>query len=207
MTLQERMIAVYLRQANLPPEEKGKLRLFLGLLLETMEKDDREAPSSAPVGHLPPEGEGCAEQSRAEQSRAEQSRAPAMPATTFSSQGAEAEETTTPPAPMGATSPDKGGRGKPADPLEKADASAAVAKPSSAGKAGGGESGMKDPLAYEILERLEQENKPKSVAAKEAGINQLTLQKFLDGGMIRKETRGALESWMAPWRAAKEILG
>lgn len=66
---------------------------------------------------------------------------------------------------------------------------------------------MKDPLAYEILERLEQENKPKSVAAKEAGINQLTLQKFLDGGMIRKETRGALESWMAPWRAAKEILG
>ena len=60
MTLQERMIAVYLRQANLPPEEKGKLRLFLGLLLETMEEDDRE---------------GFAEQSRAEQSRAEQSRA------------------------------------------------------------------------------------------------------------------------------------
>lgn len=53
MTLQERMIAVYLRQANLPPEEKGKLRLFLGLLLETMEEDDRE---------------GFAEQSRAEQS-------------------------------------------------------------------------------------------------------------------------------------------
>lgn len=68
MTLQERMIAVYLRQANLSPEEKGKLRLFLGLLLETMEEEDREAPSSAPLGHLPHEGEGFAEQSRAEQS-------------------------------------------------------------------------------------------------------------------------------------------
>ena len=56
MTLQERMIAVYLRQANLPPEEKGKLRLFLGLLLETMQEDE------------------TTEQSRAEQSRAEQSR-------------------------------------------------------------------------------------------------------------------------------------
>ena len=65
MTLQERMVAVYLRQANLPPEEKGKLRLFLGLLLETMEEEEEweKEPSSAPAG------EGF----RAEQSRAEQS--------------------------------------------------------------------------------------------------------------------------------------
>lgn len=39
MTLQERMVAVYLRQAKLPPEEKDKLRLFLGLLLETFEEE------------------------------------------------------------------------------------------------------------------------------------------------------------------------
>ena len=78
MTLQERMVAVYLRQAKLPPEEKDKLRLFLGLLLETFEEEEEweKEPSSAPAGHLPPEGEGFrAEQSRAEQSRAEQSRA------------------------------------------------------------------------------------------------------------------------------------
>ena len=40
MTLQERMVAVHLRQAKLPPEEKDKLRLFLGLLLETFEKEE-----------------------------------------------------------------------------------------------------------------------------------------------------------------------
>ena len=39
MTLQERMIATYLRQANLPPEEKMKLKLFLGLLLVTFDSD------------------------------------------------------------------------------------------------------------------------------------------------------------------------
>ena len=47
MTLQERMLAVYLRQSQLPPEEKAKLRLFLGLLLETFdhdESDDAPAP-------------------------------------------------------------------------------------------------------------------------------------------------------------------
>ena len=54
MTLQERMIAAYLRQANLPPEEKIKLKLFLVLLDETYQEEP---------------------QSRAEQSRAEQSRA------------------------------------------------------------------------------------------------------------------------------------
>lgn len=40
MTLQERMVAVYLRQAKMPPEEKDKLRLFLGLLLETFEEEE-----------------------------------------------------------------------------------------------------------------------------------------------------------------------
>ncbi len=47
MTLQEHMLAVYLRQSQLPPEEKAKLRLFLGLLLETFdhdESDDAPAP-------------------------------------------------------------------------------------------------------------------------------------------------------------------
>ena len=39
MTLQERMIAAYLRQAVLPPEEKMKLKLFLGLLLVTFDSD------------------------------------------------------------------------------------------------------------------------------------------------------------------------
>ena len=113
MTLQERMVAVYLRQAKLPPEEKDKLRLFLGLLLTTLEEEEpwekalREADTSSALRAPSPQGEGLAlrfegegpavrsldcarddraEQSRAEQSRAEQSRAPApeMPATTFS---------------------------------------------------------------------------------------------------------------------------
>ena len=53
MTLQERMVAVYLRQAKLPPEEKDKLRLFLGLLLTTLEEEEpwekelREAGTSS----------------------------------------------------------------------------------------------------------------------------------------------------------------
>lgn len=42
MTLQERMIAVYLRQAKLPEVEREKLRLFLGLLLETMDEDESD---------------------------------------------------------------------------------------------------------------------------------------------------------------------
>lgn len=54
MTLQERMIAVYLRQAKLPEVEREKLRLFLGLLLETMDEDESDegpfpaAPAPAP---------------------------------------------------------------------------------------------------------------------------------------------------------------
>ena len=50
MTLQERMTAVYLRQANLPKEEKDKLRLFLGLLLETMDpEEDWEKETQDPI--------------------------------------------------------------------------------------------------------------------------------------------------------------
>ena len=67
MTLQERMIAVYLRQAKLPPEEKDKLKLFLGLLLDTLEEEE---PWERKLRE-----DASAEQSRAEQSRAEQSRA------------------------------------------------------------------------------------------------------------------------------------
>ena len=47
MTLQERMIATYLRQANLPPEEKMKLKLFLGLLLVTFDSDPSDEDSTA----------------------------------------------------------------------------------------------------------------------------------------------------------------
>ena len=50
MTLQERMTAVCLRQANLPKEEKDKLRLFLGLLLETMDpEEDWEKETQDPI--------------------------------------------------------------------------------------------------------------------------------------------------------------
>ena len=96
MTLQERMVAVYLRQAKLPEAEKDKLRLFLGLLLTTLEEEEpwevelRAAPEALAIRF---EGEGTAVRSlgdarddntpvpeedlwsRAEQSRAEQSRA------------------------------------------------------------------------------------------------------------------------------------
>jgi len=47
MTLQERMIAAYLRQAILPPEEKMKLKLFLGLLLVTFDSDPSDEDSTA----------------------------------------------------------------------------------------------------------------------------------------------------------------
>ena len=75
MTLQERMTAVYLRQANLPKEEKDKLRLFLGLLLETMDPEedweketqdpiaagDRAAPTREKTADAAPEaGDGAA---------------------------------------------------------------------------------------------------------------------------------------------------
>ena len=86
MTLQERMIAVYLRQAKLPPEEKDKLKLFLGLLLETLEEEEpweRKQREDASAEQSRAE-QSRAEQSRAEQSRAEQSAPPETPATTFS---------------------------------------------------------------------------------------------------------------------------
>lgn len=58
MTLQERMIAVYLRQAKLPEVEREKLRLFLGLLLETMDEDESdEGPFPAAAAPAPKAGE------------------------------------------------------------------------------------------------------------------------------------------------------
>jgi hypothetical protein len=69
MTLQERMVAVYLRQAKLPPEEKDKLRLFLGLLLTTFDEEEErekeireEGTSSVTAVAVPPSprGEGLA---------------------------------------------------------------------------------------------------------------------------------------------------
>ena len=71
MTLQERMIAVYLRQAKLPPEEKDKLKLFLGLLLETLEEEE---PWERKLRE-----DASAEQSRAEQSRAYRRRRRPLP--------------------------------------------------------------------------------------------------------------------------------
>lgn len=88
-------MAVYLRQAKLPETEKDKLRLFLGLLLETFEEEEpwekelRAAPEALAIRF---EGEGTAVRSlgdarddntpvpeddlwsRAEQSRAEHPR-------------------------------------------------------------------------------------------------------------------------------------
>ena len=102
MTLQERMVAVYLRQAKLPEAEKDKLRLFLGLLLTTLEEEEpwevelRAAPEALAIrfeGEPREAGGGTVLRSlddawddntpvpeddlwsRAEQSRAEQSRA------------------------------------------------------------------------------------------------------------------------------------
>lgn len=56
MTLQERMIAVYLRQAKLPEVEREKLRLFLGLLLETMDEDESDE-GPFPAAPAPKAGE------------------------------------------------------------------------------------------------------------------------------------------------------
>ena len=166
MTLQERMIAVYLRQANLPPEEKGKLRLFLGLLLETMEEDDREAPSSAPLGHLPSQEEG-----RAEQSRAEQSRAPATPATTFS------------------------GEERKNDPLPATVPSTAAAN-TLLEKAPGAEdrSDTEDPLSEALLAALEKLGMtPESREAERYfGIRGSVLQNLLEGKAIRKDSRARI---------------
>lgn len=71
MTLQERMTAVYLRQANLPKEEKDKLRLFLGLLLETMdpeedwEKEPQDPPVAVEAGIQPGTGRNMAREETA----------------------------------------------------------------------------------------------------------------------------------------------
>ena len=186
MTLQERMIAAYLRQVNLPPEEKIKLKLFLVLLDETYQ----EEPQSR------------AEQSRAEQSRAEQSRAPApeTPATTFSCGVTKDVGTTTPPAPLGATSPDKGRQEKPVDPLAEKAASEAPAE-TSLGNAPGASAEKKnepDPLAEPLLKALEKEglSLEEAAAEKHIGVRASVLQKVLDGEPIRKDSREKISRWV-----------
>lgn len=151
MTLQERMVAVYLRQAKLPEAEKDKLRLFLGLLLTTLEKEEpwevelRAAPEALAIRF---EGEGTAVRSLGdarddntpvpEDDLWSRAPAPATPATAFSY--TDYEEPKEAP--------------KPVDPLAGEGASEETAEGSSA-DAPGEEPGMKDPLVYEVLERME----------------------------------------------------
>lgn len=77
----------------------------------------------------------------------------------------------------------------------------------SSADAPGEEPGMKDPLVYEVLERMEQEKLTKNKAADAIGVNALTLSNFLKGKAVYKATRTMIEDWMEPWMAAKEILG
>lgn len=160
MTLQERMVAVYLRQAMLPPEEKDKLRLFLGLLLTTLDTE-----------------EAWEKEMRAEA-------APSAPAMRFEGEGRE----------------------KVPDPLEEAGASAPDAGRSSE-DAHGEEPGMKDPLVYEVLERMEQEKLSKNKVLDATGLNFGTLDAFLKGKPIAKRSLQKIADWMEPWQMAKEILG
>ena len=224
-------MAVYLRQATLPEAEKDKLRLFLGLLLTTMEveepweKELRAAPEALAIRF---EGEGTAvrslgdarddntpvpeddlwsraEQSRAEQSRAEQSRAPApaTPATAFSQTG----ETATSSDTADAAPPSPQGEGKkPVDPLAGEGASEETAEGSSA-DAPGEEPGVKDPLVYDVLERMEQEKLSRAKVAEAVGVSELTVGNFLKGKKVYKATRQFFADWMEPWLLAKEILG
>ena len=141
--------------------------------------------------------------SGAEQSRAP---APATPATAFSCRVPEDEGATTPPAPMGATSPDKGRQEKPVDPLGGEGASEETAEGSSA-DAPGEEPGMKDPLVYEVLERMEQEKLTRKKVGDAIGVSEQTIANFLKGKAVYKATRTMIEAWMEPWLAAKEILG
>ena len=66
---------------------------------------------------------------------------------------------------------------------------------------------MKDPLVYEVLERMEQEKLSKGNVCGLAGVSLPSLNKFLTGGKLKEQTRQVIEAWMEPWLAAKEILG
>ena len=190
-------MAVYLRQAKLPEAEKDKLRLFLGLLLTTLEEEEpwekelRAAPEALAIRF---EGEGTAVRSLGD-ARDDNTPVPEEGVTATSSDTADAA----PPSPQGEGK-------KPVDPLAGEGASEETAEGSSA-DAPGEEPGMKDPLVYEVLERMEQEKLTKNKAADAIGVNALTLSNFLKGKAVYKATRTVIEAWMEPWMAAKEILG
>ena len=171
MTLQERMIAVYLRQAKLPPEEKDKLKLFLGLLLETLEKEE---PWERKLREDASAEQSRAEQSRAEQSRAEQSPPPETPATTFS---------VDPETPDGAASTSSA-------PVHGVEENAAI-DPFSETLMEVMEKSSNDPFAEALLEALEKLGLKldSKEAEKYFGVRHSVLQKALLGESIRKDSR------------------
>ena len=197
MTLQERMVAVYLRQAKLPEAEKDKLRLFLGLLLTTLEEEEpwekelRAAPEALAIRF---EREGTAVRSLGD-ARDDNTPVPEEGVTATSSDTADAA----PPSPQGEGK-------KPVDPLAGEGASKETAEGSSA-DAPGEEPGMKDPLVYEVLERMEQEKLSRAKVAEAVGVSELTVGNFLKGKKVYKATRQFFADWMEPWLSAKEILG
>ena len=107
---------------------------------------------------------------------------------------------TTPPAPMGATSPDKGRQEKPIDPLAGEGASEETAEGSS-GKAPGAAGEKKkdpDPLAEPLLKALEKEglSLEEAAAEKYIGVRASVLQKVLDGEPIRRDSREKISRWV-----------
>ena len=108
--------------------------------------------------------------------------------------------TTTPPAPLGATSPDKGRQEKPVDPLAEKAASEAPAE-TSLGNAPGASAEKKnepDPLAEPLLKALEKEglSLEEAAAEKHIGVRASVLQKVLDGEPIRKDSREKISRWV-----------
>lgn len=189
MTLQERMVAVYLRQAKLPEAEKDKLRLFLGLLLTTLEKEEpwemelRAAPEALAIRF---EGEGTAVRSLGD-ARDDNTPVPEDDLTDY-------EEPKEVP--------------KPVDPLAGEGASEETAEGSSA-DAPGEEPGTWtiDPLVEAVRERMEAEGLSRAKVVAATGVHSPTLNRFLAGCKMKAKTRQAIEEWMETWLLAKEILG
>lgn len=173
MTLQERMIQAYLRQAALPPGEKEKLKLFLILLDETYKEEGERIATATAFSCGVTEDEGTIPQT------------PAAPA----------------PFTQGSHAGDEGSeKPKPVDPLVEKAASEAPAERSS-GKAPG-EEGEKtkvpDPLAEPLLKALEKEglSLEEAAAGKYIGVRASVLQKVLDGESIRKDSREKISRWV-----------
>lgn len=179
-------MAVYLRQAKMPEAEKDKLRLFLGLLLETFEEEEpwevelRTAPEALSVRF---EGEGTA--------------VPGLGDARDDNTPVPEEDLTDCEGPKEVP--------KPVDPLAGEGASEETAEGSSA-DAPGEEPGMKDPLVYEVLERMEQEKLTRKKVGDAIGVSEQTIANFLKGKAVYKATRTMIEAWMEPWIEAKEIL-